>query len=88
MPHRPSTKEVEEHNLTHCPPRAWCDHCVKGQFKDRQHRSISGDDAKSEVPRVNMDYFMLKEDVSVDATDHEERSTARVTMTCLEGSYC
>ena len=26
VPHKPSAKEIEEHNLTHCPPRSWCDH--------------------------------------------------------------
>ena len=29
-PYRLSAQEVEEHSLTCCPPRAWCDHCVKG----------------------------------------------------------
>ena len=37
-PRCPTAKEVEEHNLTHCPPRSWCDHCVKGQFKDQPHK--------------------------------------------------
>ena len=27
-PHTPSPKEVDEHELTHCPYRSWCDHCV------------------------------------------------------------
>ena len=25
---QPSAKEVELHELTHCPPRTWCEHCV------------------------------------------------------------
>ena len=29
----PSKKEVEEHELPHCPYRAWCDHCVRGKRK-------------------------------------------------------
>ena len=24
-PRRPGAKEVEDHNITHCPPRSWCD---------------------------------------------------------------
>ena len=82
-PHRPSVKEVEEHNLTHCPPRAWCDHCVKGQFKDRAHVRAKGEDAESEVPRINMDYFMLQDEVSIEASEHVDRSRARVSMTCM-----
>ena len=27
-PHTPSPKEVDEHELAHCPYRLWCDQCV------------------------------------------------------------
>ena len=30
-PVRPSTKEVEEHMVTHMPFRSWCPHCVRGE---------------------------------------------------------
>ena len=83
MPARPTAKEIEAHNLTHCPPRAWCDHCVRGQFKDRPHRTSRGEDAESSVPRVNIDYFFLKDDVTVKDSEHEATATARTTMTCL-----
>ena len=82
-PYQPTAREVEEHNLTHCPPRAWCDHCVKGQCKDRAHRTVKGDEATSEVPRINLDYFTLKGDVTTETSEHEDRSTARVSMTCM-----
>ena len=82
-PYRPSAREVDEHNLTHCPPRAWCDHCVKGQFKNRQHRLAHGEAAESSVPRINMDYFSLKDDVTEVEDGHVDKSTARVSMTCL-----
>ena len=27
-PLQQNAKEVEPHELTHCPPRTWCEHCV------------------------------------------------------------
>ena len=54
-PRTPRAKEVEAHELTHCPPRSWCDHCVKGQSKDRPHTSITGEYADSSIVRVSMD---------------------------------
>ena len=42
MPYSPSARERAEHNLTHCPPRRWCDHCVKGQSKDARHVTVKG----------------------------------------------
>ena len=36
-PRLPGAKEIEEHNLIHCPFRSWCPHCVKGQAKDDAH---------------------------------------------------
>ena len=82
-PYQPSAQEIETHNMTHCPPRAWCDHCVKGQFKDQPHKTARGTDAESNVPRINIDYFFLKDDVTVTDTDHEQASIARTSMTCM-----
>ena len=42
-PRIPSAREVEAHELTHCPPRSWCDHCVKGQSKDLPRTTIEGE---------------------------------------------
>ena len=39
-PYVPSAKEIEAHERTHCPPRRWCDHCVRGQSKDMPHSTI------------------------------------------------
>ena len=27
---KPSQREIDEHDLTHCPYRAWCEACVRG----------------------------------------------------------
>ena len=30
VPERPTDEEVQEHNVTHTPPKPWCPYCVKG----------------------------------------------------------
>ena len=52
-PHVPSQQEIDEHDLTHCPYRAWCEHCVRGQAKDDCHRTVAGIYADSYVVRVS-----------------------------------
>ena len=37
-PISPTKAEVEEHEITHFPPRAWCQHCVAGHGISNQHR--------------------------------------------------
>ena len=39
-PTMPSAAARESHELTHCPARSWCEHCVRGQYKDTPHKSI------------------------------------------------
>ena len=60
VPYAPSARERAEHNITHCPPRRWCDHCVKGQSKDARHVTVKGEFDESDIPRVNMDYASIK----------------------------
>ena len=66
-PQRVSKQEREEHNLTHCPFRAWCRHCVRGRGQSQGHHKVPSDEAITKVPRISMDYhFMSKEDERVD----------------------
>ena len=58
-PYVPSAKEVEAHELTHCPFRQWCDHCVRGQAKDVPRTTVRGELADSTVVRVTMGYCFL-----------------------------
>ena len=82
-PHQPSQREVEEHEVTHCPPRSWCEHCVGGQSRDEPHRLVKGEFADSSVVRVAMDYCFFTEDVVAEESDHVDKTTARVSMTVL-----
>ncbi len=82
-PKRPSLKEVEEHELTHCPYRAWCDHCVRGQAKDDAHPAVAGEMAESAVVRVLMDYCFFQEGLKSKVTEHEESTTAKTSLTVM-----
>jgi hypothetical protein len=82
-PNKPTAKEVEDHELTHCPYRAWCDHCVKGQAKDDGHSTVKGDLADSSVVRVALDYCFFQEGITAKDTEHEESTRAKTSMTVL-----
>ena len=56
QPRTPSDRERREHELTHCPYRCWCEHCVHGQGAEYGHSTVTGVAAEEEVPRVIVDY--------------------------------
>ena len=82
-PAKPGAKEVEDHDLSHCPPRSWCVHCVKGQAKDFRHETVRGDYAESLVPRVCMDYCFLTEGVTKTEDSNANVETAKTSLTVL-----
>ena len=82
-PSTPSIVERAAHEATHWPYRSWCDPCVKSRGLGQQHRSVSGDDAESTVPRAVMDYGFIKEDQTTIEDDHGKTTAARVCMTIL-----
>ena len=51
----PSATEVERHNITHMPFRAWCSACVAGRAGDRPHNHGSAPETKR-VPEIVFDY--------------------------------
>ena len=66
LPTMPSAREVEEHSMTHCPYRAWCEECVMGAGISAGHR---GDGGVGEVPVVSVDYMFLNERESEEKGD-------------------
>ena len=71
------------HNLTHCPFRSWCEHCVRGQGSEYRHSSVSGTNADEQVPRAIMDYCFLTEGVKRSSDDHTAEETSSTSMTAL-----
>ena len=82
-PVTPSKKEIEEHELTHCPFRSWCEHCVRGQAKDSPHRTVAGELGQSDVTRVVLDYCFITEDVMHKTDDMQEVTQAKTSVTIL-----
>ena len=56
-PGQPTKREREEHELTHQPPRPWCDWCTKGRLHHDQHRKVVRLDPPEDeaIPTVSMD---------------------------------
>ena len=82
-PGQPTQAERDEHDLTHCPFRAWCGSCVRGQAKDDPHRKVAGEFAESDVTRVSMDYCFFTEEVVEETGDHGSSSKASESLTTL-----
>ena len=60
-PMLPTLPEIEEHNMTHLPYRAWCPHCVRGRGESHQHRRSPGEERTR--PELSLDYcFIGKKD--------------------------
>ena len=57
-PGAPTEAEIEQHNVTHLPFRAWCPSCVEGKARDRPHRKQEDVDEKG-LPVVVFDYGFL-----------------------------
>ena len=60
-----SKAQKEEHELTHCPYRAWCSICVKARGQKMPHNYHKDEDAdeNSKVPRASMDYFFMNKKI-------------------------
>ena len=71
-PGDPSTKEREEHNVTHIPYRSWCPVCVKAKGKEDPHRRSDGD--KSVKATVCYDYKTFGQEV-----EYDDKATAIVS---------
>ena len=57
-PTQPTRKEIQEHVLTHLPPRSWCRHCLRGSGTSLPHFR-SKTEGEHVVPTVSIDYFFM-----------------------------
>ncbi len=83
QPRVPSREERRLHDLTHCPARPWCKHCVYGAAAEYPHRTVVGEASKSEIPRVMLDYCFFTEDATRITDDHTDKEEATVSLTAL-----
>ena len=57
-PTQPTLKEIQEHVLTHLPPRSWCGHFLRGRGTSLPHFR-SETEREHVVPTVSIDYFFM-----------------------------
>ena len=82
QPRMPTAKERAMHELTHCPYRSWCEHCVRGQGSEYKHSTVVGSNVGS-IPRVIMDYCFFTEDAKRQSDEHQESVEVETSMTAL-----
>ena len=60
-PGQPTAKERAEHELTHQPPRPWCDFCSGGRGQHDHHRAIPDPESLREaaIPTISLDYCFM-----------------------------
>ena len=69
-PEQPTRREIEEHELTHYPYKAWCKFCVQGRAICDPHRRLDDDESMLEknenaVTTRSVDYGYLNEDMEI-----------------------
>ena len=82
-PGAPSKHDRAVHNVTHCPYRPLCEHCVRGRATGTRHRNIVGGGEESQVARVMMGYGFLKKGETRGEDEHGASSKAEWGMTIL-----
>ena len=60
-PVAPTKAEIEEHEVTHLPPRDWCPHCVAGHGISNQHRASKETEEDKIGITVGLDYCFMRE---------------------------
>ena len=83
QPRTPSAQERQAHELTHCPYRSWCEHCVRGAGAEYHHSTVKGPNAGDEVTRVIMDYCYFTEGAKRTEDEHTEKVEAVTSLTTL-----
>ena len=57
-PTQPTRKEIQEHVLTHLPPRSWCGHCLRERGTSLPHFR-SKTEGERVVQTVSIDYLFI-----------------------------
>ena len=65
-PGGPTAEELEKHNLTHLPHRAWCPICIKSRGKEDPHKVALKSKPESQRATVSFDYKSYGQEPEVD----------------------
>ena len=66
-PDQPTTREVEEHMVTHVPYRSWCPYCIAGKSKADAH--FNKGKRGIEMPEIHIDYMFMESEESENMMD-------------------
>eukprot|EP00435_Cladocopium_sp_Y103_P027107 s1055_g6.t1 len=62
----PTQSEIDEHNVTHFPFRAWCPFCIRGRGLSSGHFSRRSEAEEQQVPTISVDYMFLGDESTRD----------------------
>ena len=80
IPAGPGPGEVEIHNLTHMPYRAWCGWCVMSRGQSNQHHVLDAERKNERGRMLQMDYYFMR-------TIFEDKVVACLSaIECLAGA--
>ena len=81
-PYVPTKEEVEEHERSHIPFRAWCKHCVFGKGENTAHRSTEA--TERGVPQLDWDYMYMKEKTTTKYRPAEVEGEGNPIVVCWD----
>ncbi len=53
----PTAQEIASHEITHLPPKPWCESCQRGRANDKPHAKLGEDSFHANTPTVFIDFF-------------------------------
>ena len=77
-PAAPTQREIEEHEISHCPYRSWCRFCVMGRGKADPHQRHK--DEESAVAIISCDYCFMGTEIDIEESTKEYYRHVRVSM--------
>ena len=75
--HKPTQAEIDEHEVTHYPWRAWCSCCVRGAAVNDPHHRIK--DRIRTKPAISVDYSFLSSSGQAEETQTKSVSALNST---------
>ena len=82
-PAAPTPREIEEHEASHYPYRAWCRHCVAGSGRLDGHAAVSKDSRDEGIDTIAVDYGYFN-DIAKGVTDDTAATGAPATPAAMD----
>ena len=79
-PREPTNTEIEVHELTHLPPKPWCEQCVRGRGTENPHKRVTFERAESTFPVIAFDFCFIKASGIIPGVTADEGATCLVLL--------